>query len=240
MPSFRCFRYSVRTTLARGTGIAIIFILLLKANASLASTQTTGIWTGINITGSLLDSRKFKFVINPELRFIDQTDYFQRALVQAGVGYQYRPNVSFWLGGTLYSKNQITGSAQENHLWQQVIWQMVNNKSIMVSARTQLEERERVNESQWANYVREKLTLRLPDKIYNQYTPVIYDELFVAVNQPSWANQQRVEQNRFFTGIDIPTTQKTFLEVGYLNQTLFRKTENQMNNILYLTWNIKM
>ncbi|MFI5206312.1 MAG: DUF2490 domain-containing protein, partial [Candidatus Paceibacterales bacterium] len=79
---------------------------------------------------------------------------------------------------------------------------------------------------------------KFPNAIFGKYAPVIADEVFINVTKPDWVTNNTFDQNRAFLGIDIPMSKKTYFEVGYLNQYEVKTNQNQVNNILYVAFNV--
>lgn len=209
-------------------------VCFMIVNKTIAGTKNqTGLWTGLNISGDI--EGPFKYSTYIEARFYDHENRFQNLNTHAALGYQALPWISFWLGYRYFSRNQIEDIAPTKMWYQDVIINLYKTKVTDLSLRSRIEERERLGEETYNTRLRERLTLSLPKFFCNKFTPVLYDELFYNINSPDWvSNQKRVNQNRAFVGIDIPISKKSFVEVGYLNQFLFRFDQNVNENILYL------
>ncbi|MDI1352622.1 MAG: DUF2490 domain-containing protein, partial [bacterium] len=65
-----------------------------------------------------------------------------------------------------------------------------------------------------------------------------WDELFFNIIKPSWVSSGTVDQNRAFLGVNIFTSTESALSVGYLNQYEFKSNANQMNNIIFISFNV--
>ena len=213
-------------------------ILIFISTDSFGDLQNEKLWLDLNSNGNLFNNKKILYWVDEQLRLINHANYYEHNNLQGGLGYQFLDNLSLWGGYQWNSKNQFTGSAAENRTWQQAIWDVVNNQQVYFSTRTRLEQRERTDQTQWANRLRERLTLKFPHKIAQKFTPVIFDELFFNLNKPHWTSDHTFSQNRAFVGIDIPAGKKNFFEIGYLNQYLIQNKENEIDHILYLSFSI--
>ena len=80
------------------------------------------------------------------------------------------------------------------------------------------------------------MTFELTDLIFHKWTPIIWDEIFINLNNPVWVNPQTISQNRAFAGIRFPLNTKANLVLGYLNQYHLQATQNQNNNIIFINF----
>lgn len=221
------------------TNICCILVLLLTSyNTAYAATENTQTWGQLNLTGSFFNLPKLEYVFQLQGRYNFDPDKFAVGHALGGLGYDYSSTVSFWAGYQWHSVNYLNNTAQENRLWQDVDWQIFNNKTITLTSRSRLEERDRVSEEQWAYRFRQRFTLKAPKMIFNIYTPVIWEELFFNLNKPSWVSDHTFSQNRAFIGVDFPTTDNSFMEVGYLNSYHYNSTLNKIDNVLFFSLNI--
>lgn len=191
-------------------------------------------WSGIDFTGSLFGSN-FVYDFFPQARTNLSDEEYDETHTEAGIGYKLTPNFSVWQGYTL----ALPGVVDEEHdVWQQIMWNIVNTDKVVFLSRTRLEERRDVNFSQWADTFRQRVGINFPNLIMHEYTPIIYDEVFFNLNHPVWVNDQTLNQNRAFVGIRFPVAKWATIDLGYLNQYVFKNTINQMNHIIYLNLNI--
>lgn len=219
----------------------ILVMLLLNncyCSSALAELQKAGLWNDLTLVGYFPEDNKFEYLLNGQLRWLNQQHYFQTGIFQTGLGYKVLPKLSLWGGYQWESGNQIRNTAAVNRLWQQTSWNIISNDNFIFDNRNRLEERESVDQSQLSYRLRERFTLLFPKKLYGNYTPLMADELFFNLNKPVWVSNRTFEQNRFFVGIDIPV-RKDFFEIGYLNRYIFRTINNEMDHILYLSYNFR-
>ena len=168
---------------------------------------------------------------NSQARYNFTESEYQTTQSEAGIGYKTSDNLSLWLGYTWLLEN--ANATQQHRIWQQAFWNILQNNQVYFISRTRLEERKDVHEPQPSVRLRQRLQLSFPNKILDKFTPIIYDELFVNMNNPPWVNNQLINQNRIFLGIGITLWKKIELQVGYLNQSEPREPENRMNHIIY-------
>lgn len=136
------------------------------------------------------------------------------------------------------SQNEISDAPTENIIWEQMVWQIFENEQMVIRTRTRFEQINQQQQGEWQNLFREKVSIYFPNQLFNKLTPLIYDEIFVNLNQPEWVSGDTFSQNRLFIGLAIPTSKASFLEAGYIQQTLFNDSGNDFNNVLYLGINI--
>lgn len=215
----------------------IVLLLLstycLMANAT---TQQGKVWTGAFFLGNLLNIPNVQYILHLESRFNLNPNQVEFAFSRMGVGYQYTPTLSFWLGYQADSHNYFTNSNSVNRIWQLMIWQFYQNHSFMLTNQSRLEERQQVGQGQWNDRLRERFIVQWPGALFNKITPVVFDEVFFNLTTPSWTNDRLIDQNRAFAGIEIPTSKHTFLQIGYLNQYVIQSPQNTMNHVLYLSF----
>lgn len=210
--------------------------LIFLSNLLFAENTDEKLWTQFNLNGSFPHSQKIKYVLRSEIRLIAMEHAFETGIAGYAMAYEYQPNFSFWLGYQWDSQNQISGSQQQNRLWQQLVWDLWKTSSFSLSQRLRLEERYREDNSQTAWRLRERLLIKAVSDAVN---PISWDEIFLNLNHPTWVNSSTINQNRYFIGIEIPHNHHT-LEIGYLNQYSLGNIQNTMSHILLLNFNIRV
>lgn len=218
----------------------VSFICLLYSCLVMGETrQHTKIWNTAIIVGSLSDDNKIKYFLQPWLGLMDDAYKFENALMFVGIGYQPYPALTYWLmNGYDVSKREIGNYRHLDIVRQQINWTVVRVETFDFSTTSRLEELKDLNQSEWAVRLRERLTLRLPIKSWENHAFVLYDEMFFNTNHPAWINSNTlVEQNRIFVGVETRLSSQTSLEIGYLNQYLFR-TNDANSNVLSLQLNV--
>lgn len=173
------------------------------------------------------------------MRFNNHENYYEETNMQAGLGYRPNQKISYWLGYTWGSHTPQSNGERVNGLWEQLVWEFYKNNWITMRTRTRFDQNREMHEPEWANVFRNKLSFYFPNKLCTQCTPLVYDEIFVKLNDPEWtAGERTVKENRLFVGIDVPMGKKAFWEIGYLQRANFNVTENELDHILYIGLNI--
>lgn len=215
-----------------GLFFGLFFIMTLAEGRTIQERRN---WSGIDLRGPFAPDSKFFYDLFPEARSSITTGEYNQTHLNAAIAYNVTPNFNVWLGSTMV----LPGTAnREERLWQQIVWNILNNETIIFAFRSRLQENRRENFSQWLTLFRQRATLSLPKLFFHKVTPIIYDEIFIHLNHPIWDNSKTLSQNRYFAGLRFPLAKSASLDLGYLNQYLFRNTTNQMNHIIYVNLNI--
>lgn len=191
------------------------------------------LWTSYEISGSLSSDKKILFYLEPQLRFIDNVYKFEQVVLHGAIGYQLTNRTSVLLGNSgIESKNSSGQLVAEYRVWEQFSWDVVSRKILKAKSRTRLEQRKSENSPNWANRLREKLSLDIP----LQYSPlsfILSDELFFNLNHPNWVSDLTLSQNRMFIGLGVILSNKSSFEFGYLNQYQFNNIDQMSNVIMF-------
>lgn len=218
--------------------LSFLFVILLNFlifNNSYALDTSSKTWGDLTITGQLFNLPNLNYILEDQPRYDNSQNQFQRNVAKTGLGYTVAPNINVWLGYQNNSDDLISNAEQQNRIWEQLVWDIADQKDYDFVSQTLLDQTYQVAQTGWNDRFRQKLTLRLPNKLFDKYDPVFSDEIFVNLTRPDWVSTRVLNQNRAFIGVDIPVSKNTYVEVGYMNQYLFEEsTANQMNNILYL------
>ncbi|MCS5712229.1 DUF2490 domain-containing protein [Candidatus Berkiella aquae] len=203
------------------------FILLLFSQSVFAVEEHAKLWTSYEISGGIFNGSKVRFYLQPQLRFIDNEYKFEQAVVHAGLGYKIAKPLTFYIGNSGVISKQSSGDfVDEYRIWQQLNWEIIKGSHFNVKSRTRLEQRKQEATPQWANRLREKLTFVFP---VHPISIIVSDELFFNLNHPLWVSECSLSQNRGFIGFGVPLAKHTSIEIGYLNQYQFNKTDSMSN-----------
>lgn len=209
----------------------ILFVFLSILVTPVYATDTEHFfreWSKIDVTGPYsTDWSDFRY----EAFFENRN---QETRLDFSSGYRFTPLVSLWGGFTWISPND--GSPQIYRPWEQVVWELFEKKSdVLFQTRTRLEQLKQEFQPEWLWRVRERWRLALPGKLPGQWTPVLYDEVFFNINQPSWISTRTIDQNRVFVGVDTKPWKNSFIEFGYLNQYIFSEPTNRVAHIFSIS-----
>ncbi len=212
-----------------------LFLFLIFSHPIFALEQQGQLWLDASISDPFKNNKQIFYAIDARAHFVDQRDYHKFTWINAGLGYAYTPTLSFWSGYQWLSHDVTNDKPVENRIWEQMVWQIFQNDMLTIRTRTRFEQTSRMHEPGWNNRVREKVSFYFPAKLFNKYTPLIYDEMFINLNKPNWmSDADTIDQNQLFIGLDIPTSKTIFLEVGYIAQSLFNRQNTALNHVIYL------
>lgn len=211
--------------------LSLLIASSLFANTAYADPllQKAKLWTAIDFKGSLTEN--IQYYLEPQLRLISRSPCFDEANMYVGLGYPATPKVTLWLGNMFITSHKVdNGNTQQYRIWEQISWDVLGNDFIQIDSRTRLEQRKQEHQASWALRVRERVSLSFPLN-RSGYFFVLYDEIFLNANHPSWVSNAFLSQNRAFAGFSIPVGKSTHLETGYLNQYVVGSPD-QLNHVL--------
>jgi hypothetical protein len=150
-------------------------------------------------------------------------------IVRPALGWALGKHTTLWAGyawvPTVFDEADTT---HEHRLWQQAIVTGSPVEGLSLSFRPRLEERFLADEDL---ALRLRLFGRAGLNVGEGWGLVVWDELFVQLNEPGWTAPQGLDQNRLFLGPMIQPTPSVRVEVGYLNQWVPRPDATVMNHI---------
>ncbi len=132
----------------------------------------------------------------------------KQSVFRAGPIYQFNDTHEV---GLLYGFI-ATGAVKEHRYTQQIQSRWTD----LFTTRLRLEERELEGRNQWN--LRTRLLLRWQQVLFGQTSLVVWDELFLLLNNPAWTYKQFYDRNRLFVGLRTPLLAKLNGEFGYLHQ----------------------
>src|SRR5262245_56448179 len=109
----------------------------------------------------------------------------------------------------------------------------IRTDTLVISLRTRLEERRR--EQQPGTAFRLRQQARLDVQLDTRgVRAVAWNEYFVSINGTEWSGRSGPSFMLNFVGIHVPLTQRTAIEPGYLNQTIFVARRNPILHVAAL------
>ena len=170
------------------------------------------------------------------------------ALLRPGVSWRARPKLFLTAGYGWTPSWKRPGDqldfTDEHRAWQQIMWtpkSTTDGTSAILRGR--LEQRFRP-----ADHADTGLRLRfmwrgqVPLSRHRSVFFVLWDELFVAINEAQWGQRPGVDQNRLFVGVGWQVRPKIVrMELGYTNVWLTRDGPDPVNHVMALNtffgWN---
>jgi hypothetical protein len=216
-----------------------LILFLLSANALGVETHTK-LWTSAVITGPLVANTPYRYYIQPDLRFVDNSYKFNEAILWVGAGYAFHPGLVLYLGDATMTRLGFNCDYSHFNIpWQQLSSLVYESPRWDLTNRLRLQEVYELGQASWAILLRERLLLRIPIQNWPHHAYMIFDEVFFGLKRPSWLQSNSlINQNRIFFGIDTQLSKEASFSVGYLNQYRIGNT-NQMSNILLLQLSIQ-
>jgi hypothetical protein len=154
------------------------------------------------------------------------------------IGHALGRTLTLWVGYVhVVSYNDGHRDGIEDQAVEQLNWNPGNLGPIKFSARTRLEQRFILGNDRTAWRVRQLVRLALPVR-RTPLSAVLWTEPFVALNGTA-ATGRTFEQLRTFAGVAVHLSQHTDLELGYLNQRLYRASGNLVNHAVPLVLNVR-
>ena len=197
--------------------ISIVFSFLI-CQSVYALDQNEKLWTGFYMKRPLSADERYIYSLYAQLRLINKSQPWQENILEGALGYVYTPDKTFWLGYRWIGSQPNNGFAQNHILFEQLAWQWFDSMNVKVSSRTRFEQSKEGRESPMSFRLRERAIFEMKTHYFGKLNPVIFDEIFLQLNQTDYTSHRMLEQNRFFVGFNWYVTQKNLWEVGYINQ----------------------
>ncbi len=197
--------------------------LILTGSVKGQTTEDLQTWGSITATGSLgvinSDLKIFKYWLEGQGRFGNNTSSFSQGLLRTGLGFKVNENTSVWLGYAWIPTDQpFTKKAfNENRIWQQLLWSQKYSFAT-VTSRSRLEQRFIPTGSDVGWRFRQMLKISAPLWFAPSFSLVASDEYFVNINKTDWGADDGFDQNRAFGGIGFNFDKNIKTEAGYMNQ----------------------
>ncbi|MGZ8191528.1 MAG: DUF2490 domain-containing protein [Methylococcaceae bacterium] len=222
---------------------SLMLSALLSATTVIAKTaEDFQTWGNITAIGSLdvinPDWKNYKYWLEGQGRFGNDTSQFSQGMVRTGLGYTLLDDdddhLSLWLGYAWVPTDEpFTKTAFDEHrIWQQLLW---TNKLPYgtLTSRARLEQRflDTGDDVGWR--YRHLLKISIPMPFAPGFSLVGSDEFFVNINDTDWGAADGFDQNRVFAGIGYDVNKNIKSELGYMNQYINKAySPNLMDHIL--------
>ncbi len=214
----------------------LILATLISCKNAIAETIEDGrYWFSLYSQGPL-PKENFYWSLDIHPRWREEGRHFDTLILRPSLIYKITPKTSIWTGyDTINNHPAGQSSFQENRLWEQVMHQFEQFGALTLTVRTRFEQRDREDYSDIAHRLRQMVRATTPSSLHQQLSWVIWDELFINLNQTDWGVMRGTDQNRLFLGANWKFDELSNLEVGYINQYVNGKTIDRENHILSST-----
>jgi hypothetical protein len=162
------------------------------------------------------------------------SQFFLRPAIGARIGQDAHAVVGYVYSRTDPEDGTLTN---EHRLWQQVQFVPARTKrgTPLVISRTRLEQRMFEGQDGTGWRLRQFIKLQVPIARVNGLQAIAITEGFINLNNTRAGVRRGPDQWRTFGGVGFPVANRTRLEVGYLNQRIFRSGEDRVNHVLSAT-----
>lgn len=214
----------------------LILATLISCKNAIAETIEDGRYWFSLYTQGPLPKENFYWSLDIHPRWREEGRHFDTLILRPSLIYKITPKTSIWTGyDTINNHPAGQSSFQENRLWEQVMHQFETFGGLTLTVRTRFEQRDREDYSDIAHRLRQMVRATTPSSLHQQLSWVIWDELFINLNQTDWGVMRGTDQNRLFLGANWKFDELSNLEVGYINQYVNGKTIDRENHILSST-----
>lgn len=214
----------------------LILATLISCKNAIAETIEDGRYWFSLYTQGPLPKENFYWSLDIHPRWREEGRNFDTLILRPSLIYKITPKTSIWTGyDTINNHPAGQSSFQENRLWEQVMHQFEPFGALTLTVRTRFEQRDREDYSDIAHRLRQMVRATTPSSLHQQLSWVVWNELFINLNQTDWGVMRGTDQNRLFLGANWKFDELSNLEVGYINQYVNGKTIDRENHILSST-----
>lgn len=141
---------------------------------------------------------------------------------RAQIGRVFNKRVTAWVGWVHFANyNPNAANGRENQLVEQLNWNIAASGPLQLSTRTRVEQRfiSGVDDTCWRWRQQVRVAYAFGDR--KMLSAVVWSEPFIALNRTG-GQSHTLDQLRNFIGITMPISSHADIEIGYLNQRIYR------------------
>ncbi len=222
----------------RGVIVTALSIAIFASSLAFSSrearadvSQDPQIWTAVLGNAKLSDSATGPGLwLDMHLR---RSDSGTLHIFRPGAGYRLNTWLSIWGGYAWVPVAPDEGDTRHEHRpWQQVIVKHRFDSGLTLQNRTRFEQRFLDSGDDIGFRVRDFVRADWSWREDGTYGLVVWDELFVALNDTDWGAESGFDQNRLFVGGFAKLAPKLRLELGYLSLYLNRGDQDTLGHVL--------
>ena len=202
----------------------LLAMVAAMANIAPAAAQTVESdfqsWNAIALSGPIAEESRVLAWFDGHARFRDDASDLGVTIIRPGIGYRVNSKLDVWTGyARVVSRSYGRPDIKENRIWQQATYALPELLGGKLSGRSRLEQRFRPtgDDTGW----RFRQFVRWARLIENtDFSFVVWDEVFLGINDTDWGQRDGFDQNRLFVGAAWQLNERFRLEGGYLNNIL--------------------
>jgi len=196
-------------------GLLIICLACFLQEALYADT-TAKVWNSLSYTKT---SGKYSYYLESQLRIRARNDFYEQSLNLISLAYQSSATLSTAIGltGVDHGRNGNSRGVDEYRTWQQLTHNSQVNQ-YQYFLRSRFEQRKRNDSRIWNYRIRERLFIS--KSFRPSFFFVVYDEIFININQPHWLATKTFDQNRLSIGLNQAASKTITLGVAYIYQII--------------------
>ena len=200
----------------------------LQADSKTSIPFCCQIWSLNFVRGQIDQAGKWDYYVELQPRADFDEPTRNRILMRPALVYNLNQGESIWAGILHQTDGEL--NATEFRTWQQ--YQRVDQTpKVIILNRTRLEQRFKEGETDMGLRIRHMLRAQIPAGEESQWSVVLFDELFLGLNENASQKSRGFDQNRAFGGLRYDLENKAFVEFGILNQI----TGDEVHNIPLIT-----
>ncbi len=197
-------------------------LALTPISAGGATIHDHNTWVNFSLTGPLLDGQggasRWRFTFDSPNRFGDNSRQYAQGAWRAGLGYALNSHWSIWAGGS-YTRTDTPYSSVpygEPRGFQQVLW-TDRSGDFILQYRLRLEERFPDTGNDLGLRLRQQFRVSHPLPAFKPLSWVLWEELFLNLNETDYGARRGLDQNRAFVGLGWTWSEIVRSEAGYLH-----------------------
>lgn len=209
-----------------------LFFAGFQQTLSAQTIEDFGQWNALFLQDHVKSELPLRWWFDGHYRLFEDNNGFGQSIVRPGLGLDVTDNSTLWAGYGWIRTSPIQGADVDEHrIWQQWTWSEAVD-DFKFAARTRFEQRhfESFNDTglRIRQFVRGQVNLGPCSK----RTFVIWDELFVALNDTDFGQRSGFDQNRAFVGFGFKHRHSSpwRVEVGYMNQAINQRGPTDRSN----------
>ena len=173
-------------------------------------------WNAIILNGAINEGSPWQLWFDGHLRFKDDAHELGTSIFRPGLGYRVNQDLTLWLGYARITSDVGDNNVDEDRIWQQATFPITHIMGQPLTGRTRLEQRLRPNGPGDTGH-RLRQFVRWATPLNDTWSWVVWDELFIGLNDSDWGQRSGFDQNRFYTGPAWQIDPQWRLEMGYMH-----------------------